>query len=649
MLRKVLIGLAVLVALLIVGLVAFVTSFDANRYKPEIENAAREHTGRELVIDGKLSLSIFPNLALAVPRLTLSERGSSRPFASLERARVSVALLPLLAGKVKADTVSLVGLRATIERHADGSTSIDDLTGGPKVRREGAPGGPSPTFASLELGGLDIVDAAITLHDQKDGSTVTLSKIYMKAGRIAPNVATPADATAALDISEPPTHVDMKLSADAISRDASQVRIGKLALDLKAKQADQGAALSLRGPANADIAVGRYELPKLDGSLEVDTPALPQKTLKVALAGAVLVDATAQHVHADSDLRFDESAATLKLDLDGFSAPHIAFDANIDRLNVDRYLKHPSPATATEKAGDHRAQANPESDTKVDLSALETLRLDGTLALGTLNSFGLSATHVKAAMKAAGGRLDVAPLSASLYEGKLNATAQVQAPANRVAVRADLSAISIGPLLRDLAGKQILDGHGNVSLDLTTQGASVGAMRRALNGSASIALHDGAVHGINVAQKLREVRSAITSGSFQALAASSEEKTDFSELSAHFVVRNGVATNHDLQLASPLLRATGEGTVDIGALALDYTAKISVVGTLEGQGGQPRPELKGVTVPLHVSGPFDNLAFNLDWRNVAQQAIEKKATEQLKSRLGTGGKPADVLKGLLGR
>lgn len=476
---------------------------------------------------------------------------------------------------------------------------------------------------------------------------MTLSHVNVKTGRIAPKVATSAEVSAALDLSKPATHVDAKLTADTVARDGNQARIGKLALDLKAIQGDQAAALSLRGPATADMAAGRVELPKLEGSLEVDMPSLLKKSLKLALAGALSVDTNAQHVHADTNIQLDDSTTMLKADVQGFSAPHIAFDANVDRLDVDRYLKTGSAGTSTQKPADRRVESNPKADSKVDLSALNALHLDGRLALGALKGFGLQAAKVHMAMKADGGRLDVDPLSAALYGGTLNATARAEAAGNRVASKADLAAISIGPLLKDFAGKEIIDGHGNVNFDLVTQGASVGAMRRALSGSAAIALHDGAVHGINVAQKLRDVRSAITTGSLQASASSTEEKTDFSELSAHFVIRNGVATNHDGQLASPLLRATGEGSIDIGALAVDYTAKFSVVGTLEGQGGQPLSELKGVTVPLHISGPFDNLSFGLDWRNVAQQTLQKKATEQLKSRLG-GEKASEALKGLLG-
>ena len=158
MLKKFLIGVAGVVVLLALALVAFVTLFDANRFKPRIENAARQQLGRTLKIDGDLSLSLFPNFALTVPRVTLSERGSERTFASLERARVSVALLPLFSGKIQADTISLAGLRATIERHADVSTRIDDLTGAGKTKTppEAAPsrGGAPVAVPALELGGV---------------------------------------------------------------------------------------------------------------------------------------------------------------------------------------------------------------------------------------------------------------------------------------------------------------------------------------------------------------------------------------------------------------------------------------------------------------------------------------------------------------
>jgi len=213
-------------------------------------------------------------------------------------------------------------------------------------------------------------------------------------------------------------------------------------------------------------------------------------------------------------------------------------------------------------------------------------------------------------------------------------------------------------LLKDLMGKDLVEGHGGVKLNVTAAGATVGAMRRSLGGGASLALRDGAVHGINIVQRLRDVKSALSGGSTQIQAASSADKTDFSELTASFSIKNGVATNNDLQAKSPLLRVSGAGIIDIGAGALDYTVQASVVGTLAGQGGSELVNLNGVTIPVHLSGPFTALSYQLDWGSLARQTAKSKAAEKLRNLLGDklkqgGQSPApnlgEALKNLLGK
>jgi AsmA protein len=348
----------------------------------------------------------------------------------------------------------------------------------------------------------------------------------------------------------------------------------------------------------------------------------------------------------------------------------VGFEVEIDRLNLDRYLPAPAPggapagkAAAAPAAKEGKPAAATGSaageDPKVDLSALKPLNLSGEARIGSLQVHNAKAAKVRVGVHAAGGHLELAPLSANLYEGSLSATSKVDADGNRIAVNAALDGISIEPLLKDLMGKDILEGHGGVKLNVETGGATVGAMRRALGGSASLALRDGAVHGINIAQKLRDVKSALSGVPSQTQAANSAEKTDFSELTGSFSIKNGVATNNDLQAKSPLLRVNGAGTIDIGAGALDYTVQASVVGTLAGQGGAELSGLRGVTVPVHLSGPFTALSYQLDWGSLARQAAKAKAVEQLQNLLGNKLKqgdqsPAqknlgDALKNLLGK
>jgi AsmA protein len=294
-----------------------------------------------------------------------------------------------------------------------------------------------------------------------------------------------------------------------------------------------------------------------------------------------------------------------------------------------------------------------ESDPKVDLSALKSLKLAGELRIGALQVHNLKATKVKVAVNSAGGHLEVAPLSASLYQGALNGSAKVDANANRVAANLVLNGISIEPLVKDLTGRDLIEGQGGLKLDIATSGPTVGAMRHALGGSASLALHDGAIRGINIVQKLRDLKSALSTGAAQSGAADETQKTDFSELTATFSIKNGVATNNDLLASSPLLRVNGAGIIDIGAGALDYTVQASVVETAAGLS-----DLRGVAFPVHLSGPFAALSYRLDWNSLARQAITTKAGEQLKNllsnKLKKGAQPSnpnlgDALKGLLGK
>jgi AsmA protein len=706
MLKKILIGLAVLLLVVIAAVAVLLATFDVDRYKPQIEQAAHDKLDRTLKLDGRLSLSVFPTIALALPHTTLSEHGSDAPFLSFDKARVSLALLPLLSRRLEAGTASLYGLRATIERRADGTSNIDDLTGGAgsKAKTEPSPpqsgGQPTGEVPQFEFGGIELIDAQVIYRDERAHNTVTVSKLSLKTGRLATRASTPIDFSATVAATAPPSNIDLSLKATA---DADLVNhafaLGGLDAHAKGRSGGDEFDVALTAPkiavdparvagdlvklvavvtgahqARVELTLqnlarsgDKFSIGKIGGEVDVESPALPQKSLKVSLDGLMNVDTQAQDIAARLGAHFDETNASTRVDVHGFSTPHIGFEVEIDRLNLDRYLPAPAPGAApagkapaapAAKEGKPAAAA-PAEDPKVDLSALKPLNLAGEARIGALQVHNAKAAKVRVGVHAAGGHLEVAPLSANLYEGTLNGTSKVDAEGNRIAVNAALDGISIEPLLKDLMGKDILEGHGGVKLNIETGGATVGAMRRALGGSASLALRDGAVHGINIAQKLRDVKSALSGAPSQTQAASSAEKTDFSELTGSFAIKNGVATNNDLQAKSPLLRVNGAGTIDIGAEALDYTVQASVVGTLSGQGGADLSSLRGVTVPVHLSGPFTALSYQLDWGSLARQAAKAKAVEQLQNLLGNKLKQGDqspgqknlgdALKNLLGK
>jgi AsmA protein len=97
-------------------------------------------------------------------------------------------------------------------------------------------------------------------------------------------------------------------------------------------------------------------------------------------------------------------------------------------------------------------------------------------------------------------------------------------------------------------------------------------------------------------------------------------------------------------MKSPFIRLGGAGDIDIGADRMDYLAKASVVNTAGGQGGRELEHLKGLTVPVRVSGPFDKLAYGIDFGGLAAEAAKARVEEEVKSKVGE--KAGGVLKGL---
>src|SRR3989442_10099147 len=414
-------ALGVVAALLVAGILVFALAFDPNRYKDDIERMALERTGRTLRLQGELKLVFFPSLGAGVGGVTLSERGSQREFISLQSARASVKLMPLLRGQVIVDAVRVSGFRAQLVKNKDGSYNFSDLLEGkaekpgPKRKEQSAP-------VIFDIAGVDIDRAAVAYRDTSTGQEISLSDLELHSGRIADSIG---------------------------------------------------------------------------------------------------LEFTA---------RLDESSIRGKLEMARTAQPSYRFDLDIDRLDLDRYLA----------AGENKP------DAAVDLSGLKGLNAQGQLQVGALQVQGLKLSRLKARLKAAGGRAEISPHSAGLYEGELSGALSLDGNANRIALKETLSNVSIGPLLRDLARQDRLEGKGNVALELAAAGATAGALKRSLSRAAKVRLPDGAVKGIDIAGLPRKARAAAGKPSGQA--APSHGRTDFSELSASFSINKGVAHNEELDV-----------------------------------------------------------------------------------------------------
>ncbi|HEY6898484.1 MAG TPA: AsmA family protein, partial [Rhodocyclaceae bacterium] len=507
----------------------------------------------------------------------------------------------------------------------DAELSAKNLVAGQEIRIEGLALGVKSQLKgeALDLR-LDAPQLAIA-GDKAGGASVTLNLKLAGAQR----------------------QLESKLELSGVEGSKTALRIAKLAAQWDLKQA----ALALRGnlssPLTANLANLAIDLPKLAGELEVEHPAMPMKHLKLPLNASLHADMEKSSAAGDLATRFDESAIQLKWQVGRFAPLAVGFDLAVDKLNVDKYFP-PAPPTAAPAAGSGGGGGTVVAEAPLNLDFLKGLDLKGEARIGFLQAHNIKLGNLKADLRIADGRLDVSPLSANFYEGQINGALSVNANGNRIALRQALSNVSVNPLLRDVAQKDMLEGRGNINLDVTTAGASVGAMKQGLAGTASFNLKDGAVKGINLAKSLRELKAKLSGKQDAAVEASKTEKTDFSELAASFRIAAGVAHNDDLSLKSPFVRVGGAGDIDIGKSRIDYLAKASVVGSAKGQGDLDA--LKGLTIPVRLSGPFDALTYKFEFGAIATDLLKQEAKKQLEQQLG---KPldkkglGDALKGLL--
>ena len=724
------------VAVLIGGVVAYIAAtFNPNSYKPQIIQLVKDKKQRTLKLDGDITLKFWPSIGADLGKLALSEFKSDAEFASVENARVSLKVMPMLSKKFVVDEVEITGVRAAIVKFKDGRMNIDDLLSKDDKKQD---------QVEFDIDHVNIANATLTYRDEAQRASYSLSQVNLKTGRIAPNVPSKVDLSMTVQSDKPRVNlgialktkltfdlenqlfaleelgleakgqaadisninakaagsVTAKLKAGELSTnglsvaftavsgkdsldikvDAPKLLITKekatgdkvsiaakitnaqgvtsanvvlpgiegtaqafkaagMTLDLDMKQGEQSVKAHVTSPLSGNFQTQQITLSQLGVNITATGPNLPGKSISGNLSGSASVNGSKQQVQATLSGKVADSTIKAQLGVNGFAPPALSFDVEIDQLDLDKYAPQSEGKAAAGGAG---------AEKPIDVSALRSLNANGKIHIGTLKASNLKASNVRLEIKAAAGQVTMSPLSANLYEGAMNGAVTVNAAQSTpsFAINQKLSGVSIGPLLKDLANKDTLEGKGTVSVDVRTQGATVSALKRALHGSAAVNLRDGAIKGIDIARTLNDAKAKLGSlKGQQTQAADNSKKTEFSELSGTFAINNGVAHNSDLSLKSPLLRVGGEGDINIGADTLNYLVMASVVGTLTGQDGRGLNELKGVTVPVRATGPLVSPSFAIDFNSLLTDSVKQKAEDMVKSKIEEGlfgKKPASV-------
>jgi len=465
--------------------------------------------------------------------------------------------------------------------------------------------------------------------------------------------------------------LDTSFGLTGISGNARELDIDQAKIDGTLKQGERVVKAAFTSPASLNLLQRSGGLSAVKGEVDITDPSLPKGSLQIPVIGSLSADLSKDQAGARISAVLESGKFDLTADVAQLTQmPSVKFALAVDTLDLDKLAPPataPKPAAAT-PADDGKqdaskppatpapAQNAAEEDDNIDLSFLVGPSATGTIKIGQLVARKVKASDVSMAVALNKGKLDVSSIAAKLYDGKLDGTLSVDAAnGNQMAAKMALAGVSVQPLLVDLANRDVLSGNGDVAIDLKTAGANSYALVNGLGGTAQLRLRDGAVKGIDLSRVMREAKTLIASGIHDApVDAETSNQTVFSTLDADFSLTKGVAKVTRLNAVSPLLRITqgDPAIIDFAHATLDFMARASVSPDSSDE-GKELAFLKGLTVPVHVTGPFDKPVYTLRWQEIAGDLLKHGVVQHLKDALDGQGSPAEAvnraLKGLIGK
>ena len=368
-----------------------------------------------------------------------------------------------------------------------------------------------------------------------------------------------------------------------------------------------------------------------------DPQALDRAGLKTNLKGNQTKIAVSNAV-----LSLDESTLNFTLNASDFSKPNLAFDLNLDQINLDRYLP---PKSEKQPAAEKPTEKKPP-----DYAPLRKLILDGRIKIGKLVANKAKIEDLIMHITAQNGIINLDPLKLNMYQGNVSGMSKVnvQKESPQTNINLDAKNIQVGPLLKDVLQKDVLEGVANARFTVAMTGDNGAMIKKTLNGEGQLVFNDGAIVGIDLAGMVRNVKAAF--GLEQKPV--QRPRTDFSEIEAPFTIVNGVINTPATSLKSPLLRITAAGSANLVNETLDFRVEPKVVGTIKGQGDTAQHS--GLMVPVLVSGTFSKPKFAPDLAGLAKKQLEEKilSPEQagkLPNKKELEETAKGVLKGILGQ
>ena len=563
MLRRILIGVAILLALGVIA--AFAVDWEGLA-RGAIQRTLQERTGREVQLARvRLHARLPLRIELVGLRIANPSWAAHQPLLALQSADFTVRLLPLLTRReVVLPQVTVVRPEANLEQQGDQRSWVFGREPGPQV---GSPSIP-------QIGALSVRDATLRYVDTASATTVTAHAsqtageggqqrlVFDARGRYkGEEINAEGSGASLLTLAEQGDPYPLQV----------EVRIGKTVVTF------DGEVLN---PAKLQRVAGRFatkgdNLEHLYRVAGVALPATPPYRVKGRLIGEgrLLQVEELEGGMGDSDI-----SGSLSLDA-GQNPPMLDAKLHSRLLDLDDLgplIGAPPKTGPGETASAQQKRQVQEQKRKPNLVPEQQFN---TERWGLLNArVEMDATRIRrqkwlpvdklaARLTLRDRVIEIAPLRFGVADGHVDSTIRLDGRKDPLAVRVTtrFRDLRLDRLMPDTRGGRNSVGAVYGNAELAAQGASVKAMTRTLDGHVHLTLGPGRVSEL-VFEAL-----GLDAAEVAKIFATGDDTVRTRCMIANLGIRQGVATSDALVFATADANVMGTGTVDIGNERLDLT------------------------------------------------------------------------------
>ncbi|PCS22528.1 A/G-specific adenine glycosylase [Candidatus Enterovibrio escicola] len=687
--KRLLYILIVFILLVLIAISVFVAVINPNDFKPLIAEKIKESIGRELVIDGDINWSFWPNLGFSVENLALKNpKGFARSdLISLNKAEMSVSVMPLLSNTLDIGVISLYGAYVFIQTLPNGKSNLDNLiscsvlcsgvtaeSASTSVNTSTPVSKDSTALSNLwtvSIAGLDLIDASASIRNDKVGKVNEISKLNLKVGKLAAGLWVPIEFNIEgkqdYRVFTVRSSLDVMLTADTMNYQFRQLSLFVAMKDSKFELESfilNANRLSLALPATISLSA-KGKVNDLNFTTSGTTQFMVDKSMvNISLSDFNLSSVLSNSVSLGSDINVDLKSA---VDFDVI-AKKLSFSkllATIDEVTVEgnasvvlaqipdiRFALHSKhidfnvfsklinmklssnvaafvPSFKNSQEDNKTEKKVPINDIEPDLSAFYGLDITGNITFGHVIIGNIKVSDVDLTFMVNRGKVNLRQFNAKLYGGTVSSkgTLDLTVSPAKYQLTKEIKNVNIQPLMMDLVQKNILSGIGNIHVNLSGIGLSEQRLRSGITGTFTINFVNGGIDGINFSKIIRDGEKILKGK--HGFHTGETKKIDFNALTATVNFVNGNASTYNLNFEGPAMRIRSSGVTNLLTATLQFKVFAYVMGTKKEQGD------KNIMIPFSIGGTWQVPTYDFDvkkfvfFNKILEQKVRKEAERGL--------------------